>query len=335
MMQKCVSKQAARMWRLKIMAMAWAAIMLLSAQAGAQEMFPSRPVQFMVPWTAGGNTDTVARIVAKGMTEQLKESLVVVNKPGANGMIGTEYVARSKPDGYTLLQGTAEPLAINPHIYDKVRYDALKDFVAVGMIGSFPFVLVVSPKLPVATLADFVDYARKRPGQLTFSSWGVGSTSQIAFEQFKQVTGLDMLHIAYQGAAPAITAVMAGHVDALMVPLTVAMPQVQSGNVKLLGITSAQREKFALDIPTMTEQGYPVVISGWHVIVVPQGTPANVVGKLNAALNSALQNKEVRAVLIAQGLDPANTTPAEAMQWIRAEYERWGGIAQAAHITAN
>lgn len=312
---------------LKTMAVAWATAMLLSTQVGAQEVFPSRPVHFTVPFTAGGNTDAVARIVAKGMSEQLKGSVVVMNKPGANGMIGTEYVAHSQPDGYTLLQGTAESLAINPHIYDKVRYDALKDFVAVGVIGSFPFALVVNPKLPVATLAEFVDYARKRPGQLTFSSWGVGSTSQIAFEQFKQITGIDMLHIAYQGAAPAIAAVVAGDVDAFMVPLTVAVPQARGGMVKLLGITSAQREKSAPDIPTMTEQGYPVVIGGWHVIVVPRETPADVVGKLNAALNGALQDKDVRAVLTAQGLTPANTTPAEAMQWIRTEYERWGGIA--------
>jgi len=250
-------------------------------------------------------------------------------------MIGTEYAAHSKPDGYTLLQGTAESLAINPQIHDKVRYDPLKDFTAVGMIGSFPFVLAVNPKLPVATLADFVDHARKQPGKLTFSSWGVGSTSQIAFEQFKQVAGIDMLHVTYQGAAQAITAVVAGDVDAFLVPLAVAMPQAQSGRVKLLAITSAQREKSAPDIPTMTEQGYPVAIGGWHVIVVPHGTPADVVDKLNAALNAALKSKEVSDVLIAQGLNPASTTPAQATQWVRTEYERWGAIARAAHISVN
>lgn len=313
----------------------FAAAMLLSVQVGAQEAFPTGPVRFVVPFTTGGNTDVVARIVAKGMSEQLNGPVVVMNKPGANAMIGAEYVAHSKPDGYTMLQGTAESLAINPHIHDKVSYDALKDFAAVGVIGNFPFALVTNPKLPIATLADFVKYARQHPGRLTFSSWGIGSTSQIAFEQFKQVTGIDMRHIAYQGAAPAITAVESGDVDAFMVPLTVAVPQARSGKVKLLGITSTQREKSSPDIPTMAEQGYPVVIGGWHVIVVPSGTPQGVVDKLNAALNGALKDKSVRDVLVAQGLDPASTTPAEASKWVHEEFERWGRIAKAAHVTAD
>lgn len=308
---------------------------LLSMQALGQPAFPARPIRFIDPFTAGGNTDVVARIVAKGMSEQLHASVVVVNKPGANAMIGAEYVAHAPPDGYTMLLGTAESLAINPHIDKKVNYDALKDFAEVGIIGTFPFALVINPKLPVKTLAEFVAYAKKQHGQLTFSSWGIGSTSQIAFEQFKQVTGVAMRHIPYQGAAPAITAVEAGNVDAFMVPLTVAVPQASSGKVRLLGITSAQREKSAPDIPTMTEQGYPVVIGGWHVLVVPKATPTDIVQKLNTALNAAVNSKDIHDVLVRQGVDPASSTPAKATQWVESEFDRWGKVATAAHITAN
>jgi tripartite-type tricarboxylate transporter receptor subunit TctC len=304
-----------------------------SACALGQTPYPDHPVQFIVPFTSGGNTDVVARIVGKGMTEQLKESVVVENKPGANAMIGAAYVARSRPDGYTMLLATAETHAINPHIYKKINYDALKDFSAVGVIGSFPFALVINPKLPVKTLAEFVAYAKAHKGQLTFSSWGIGSTSQIAFEQFKQVTGVELRHIPYQGAAPAITAVEAGEVDAFMVPLTVAVPQAGSGHVKLLAITGAKRESSAPAVPTMTELGYPVVIGGWHVLAVPKATPKAIVLKLNAALNAAIGNKDISEVLQKQGIDPADTTPAEADDMVRSEWQRWGKITTAARIT--
>jgi tripartite-type tricarboxylate transporter receptor subunit TctC len=261
--------------------------------------------------------------------------VVVENKPGANAMIGAEYVARAKPDGYTMLLATAETHAINPHIYKKINYDAIKDFSAVGVIGSFPFALVINPKLPVKTLAEFVAYAKAHKGQLTFSSWGIGSTSQIAFEQFKQVTGTDLRHIPYQGAAPAITAVEAGDVDAFMVPLTVAVPQANSGHVKLLAVTSAKRESSAPTIPTMTELGYPVVIGGWHVLAVPKATPKAIVLKLNAALNAAIASKDISDVLLKQGIDPAKTTPDEADKMVQSEWQRWGKITAAAHISVN
>jgi tripartite-type tricarboxylate transporter receptor subunit TctC len=311
------------------------AVVGFSAHAVAQTSYPDHPIRFIVPFTSGGNTDVVARIVGKGMTEQLKNSVVVENKPGANAMIGAEYVARLRPDGYTMLLATAETHAINPHIYKKINYDAIKDFSAVGVIGSFPFALVINPKLPVNTLAEFVAYAKAHKGQLTFSSWGIGSTSQIAFEQFKQVTGVDMRHIPFQGAAPAITAVEAGNVDAFMVPLTVAVPQANSGHVKLLAITGAKRENSAPTIPTMTELGYPVVIGGWHVLAVPKATPRAIVLKLNAALNAAIGSKDIREVLQKQGIDPADTTPDEADKMVRSEWQRWGKITAAAHISVD
>ncbi len=309
--------------------------LLVAGHAWAQGKFPDHPIRFIVAFTAGGNADIVARAVAQGMSEQLGQPVVIENKPGANAMIGAEIVARAPADGYTLLQATAETHAINPHIYKKISYDALKDFTAVGEIGSFPFALVVNPKLPVKDLAGFVDYAKKNPGKLNFSSWGVGSTSQIAFEQFKQTTGIDMVHVPFHGAAPAGPAVAAGQVDAFMVPLTVAMAQAQGGRVRVLGVTSAKRAASAPDVPTLSEQGVPVVIGGWHVIVVPRNTPAGVVARLNLALNAAIQASAMRESLARLGIDAADTSPAEAEKMLREEWQRWGKIANAAHVAAD
>ncbi len=309
---------------------------LVSVTALAQtKAFPDRPLRFVVPFTAGGNADVVARTVALGLTEQLKQAVVVDNKPGANAMIGAEWVARAPADGYTFLLATAETLVINPHIYKKISYDPLKDFSPIGVIGHFPFALVVNPKLPVRNLSEFIEHAKKNPDKLSFSSWGVGSTSQIAFEQLMQTTGTKLLHVPFQGAAPAITAVAGGQVDAFIVPLTVAVPQAQSGRVKLLGVTSAQRLASAPDIPTLTEQGYPIVIGGWHMVAVPKNTPKDAVERLNLELNATLARKETRDSLIKLGIDPAHYTPVEAEKMLQSEYQRWGKIAKTAAISVD
>lgn len=315
---------------------ALATALLAPTAAHAQaKTFPDHPMRFIVPFTAGGNTDVVARTVAQGLSEQFKQSVVVENKPGANAQIGAEFVARAPADGYTFLLATAETHAINPHIYKKISYDALKDFAPIGVIGYFPFALVSNPKLPAQTLPEFVAYAKQNPAKLSFSSWGVGSTSQIAFEQFKQTAGINLLHVPFQGAAPAITAVSSGQVDAFIVPLTVAVPQAKGGRVKLLGITTAQRNPSAPDLPTFTEQGFPVVIGSWHVIVAPKNTPKDVMTRLNQELNAALARKEVRETLSKQGLEPANTSLADAEKMLQTEYQRWGKIAVEAAITVD
>ncbi len=271
--------------------------------AGAQpRAFPEHALRLVVPFTPGGNADAVARAL---------------------------------PDGYTLLLATAESHAINPHIYRKVSYDALADFVAVGVIGHFPFALVVNPKLPVQTLADFIDHAKRNKGKLNFASWGVGSTSQIAFEQLRQTTGIDLVHVPFQGAAPAVTAVAAGQVDAFMVPLTVALPQARSGRVRLLGVSTAQRVPSAPEIPTLAEQGVPVVSGGWHVIVAPKNTRKEVVAMLNVALNATFAGAEMRDNLQKVGITPANTNPEQASAMLQAEWQRWGKVAREAAILAD
>lgn len=294
--------------------------------------FPDRPIRLVVPFTAGGNVDNSARTVGQGLSEQLGQAVVVENKPGANTMIGAEYVARATPDGYTLLLGGPESIAINPHVYKKLNYDPIKDFTAVGLVGTFPFALVISPKLPAKNLKEFVSLAKSSPGKMNYSSWGVGSTSQITFEKFNQVAGIEMVHIPFQGAAPAITAIAADEVQAMMVPLSVALPQAAGGKVRILGITSSQRLNSAPDVPTFQEQGYAVVMNGWHLIVAPKKTSASTLQILNQNLNKALETQATREGLIKIGIEPSPGSIAQANKLMQSEYERWGKIAKDAGI---
>ncbi|MEO8850063.1 MAG: tripartite tricarboxylate transporter substrate binding protein [Casimicrobiaceae bacterium] len=315
-------------------------ILLILATAASQSFaqapaFPDRPLRLVVPFTAGGNVDIVARIIAQGLTEQLKQNVIVENRPGANAIIGAEAVAHAAPDGYTLLLGTAETHAINPHIYKKLSYDPMKDLQTVGIVDEFPFALVVSPKLPVTTLAEFIAYAKQRPGKLNFASWGIGSTSQIAFAQLEQLAGIDLVHVPFKGAAPAITAVAAGTVEAFIVPLSVAVPHAKSGQVRLLAVTSAKREPSAPDTPTATEQGVPLVISGWHVIAVPKATPAGVVQRLNRELNVVNARADIREKLLKVGSLPVTSTVQQAQAMVESEWQRWGTVVSKAAITAD
>lgn len=294
--------------------------------------FPDRPIHLIVPFTAGGNVDNSARTVGQGLSEQLGQAVIVDNKPGANTLIGAEYVARANPDGYTLFLGTAESLAINPHVYKKINYSPLKDFTAVGLIGTFPFALVVNPKLPAKNLKEFVALAKSAPGKMNYSSWGIGSTSQITFEKFNQVAGMNLVHVPFQGAAPAITAIAADEVQAMMVPLSVALPQAAGGKVKILGITSAQRFGSAPDIPTFTEQGYAVVMSGWHIVVAPKKTNEKILQTLNQNLNKALETTSTKESLIKIGIEPSPGSAAQANKFMQMESERWGKVARDAGI---
>ena len=305
-------------------------LFLLLACSGAA----AQPVHLVVPFTPGGNVDIVARIVAQGLTEETKQNVIVENKPGANAAIGADYVARAAPNGQTLLFATAETHALNPHLQKKLSYDPLKDFATVGVVDQFAFSLVVSPKLPVSTLGEFVAHAKKNDGKLNFASWGNGSTSQIAFEQLKQSAGINLVHVPFQGAAPAITAVAAGNVEAFIVPLSVARPQAANGRVKLLAVISAKREEAAPEVPTASEQGIPVVITGWHVLAAPAATPRNTVASLNRSLNAVTARADVREKLLKAGVQPATSTPEQADAMVRAEHQRWGRVAKAAGITA-
>lgn len=308
---------------------------LMGALAPAQaSTFPDRPLRIVVPFAAGGNVDIVTRIVATGLSEALGQSVVVENKAGANGVIGAESVARANPDGYTLFIATAETMALNPFLMKSVPYDPLKDFAAIGLMDDFPFTLTVNPQLPVKSVNDFVTYARANQGKLNFSSWGTGSIGQIAFEQFSQATGIQMQHIPFKGAAPAIMAVATGEVHAFMATLSVARPQAASGRVRILAITTPERDPSAPDIPTLREMGVDVVIRGWHILVAPAATPGPVISRLNGALVSTVRRPDISEKLVGVGVRPVTSTAEEAQAMIRSENTRWRDVARKAGLKA-
>jgi len=307
---------------------------LLGALPIHASTFPDRPLRIVVPFAAGGNVDIVTRIVAGGLSEALGQSVVVENKAGANGVIGAEFVARSAADGYTLFIATAETMALNPFLMKSVPYDPLKDFAAISLIDDFPFTLTVNPQLPVKTVSEFVAYARANQGKLNFSSWGTGSIGQIAFEQFNQATGIRMEHIPFKGAAPAIMAVATGEVHAFMATLSVARPQAASGRVRILAITTAERDPTAPEIPTLREMGVDVVIRGWHILAAPAATPASVVSRLNGALVTTVRRPDISEKLIGVGVRPVTSSADEAHATIRSENVRWRDVARKAGLKA-
>lgn len=313
----------------------FAFVALVGAFAPTQaSTFPDRPLRIVVPFAAGGNVDIVTRIVAGGLAEALGQSVVVENKAGANGVIGAESVARAAPDGYTLFIATAETMALNPFLMKSIPYDPLKDFAAIGLVDDFPFTLTVNPQLPVKSVNDFVTYARANQGKLNFSSWGTGSIGQIAFEQFSQATGIQMQHIPFKGAAPAIMAVATGEVHAFMATLSVARPQAASGRVRILAITTPERDPSAPDIPTLREMGIDVVIRGWHILVAPASTPAPVISRLNGALVSTVRRPDISEKLVGVGVRPVTSTAEEAQAMIRSENTRWRDVARKAGLKA-
>lgn len=300
--------------------------------AHAQASYPTQPIKLIVPWPAGGGTDAVSRHVAAAMGQHLKQAIVVDNKPGVNGMLGTEAVSRAQPNGYTLGIASVETHAINPHVYKKVNYNAQKDFTPIAWVGQFPYAMAVRPGLEVKDVAGLVALAKKESGKLSYASWGVGSSSQIAFEMFRQAAKIDMLHVPFQGAAPAITALASNQVDVLMVPLSVAMPQQQGGRLKLIGLASPKRLAAAPNLPTLAEQGFAVEGGTWLAVMGPAGVSPAIVEKVNHAVKAALDTPELTATLVGLGVEPKTATPAEVQSLIDSESVRWSSVIKTAGI---
>lgn len=316
----------------KLCSAVFATLVSVAGGAQAQATYPTQPIKLVVPWPAGGGTDAVSRHVASAMALQIKQQVVVDNRPGANGMLGTEAVSRAQPNGYTLGIASVETHAINPHVYKKVGYNVQKDFTPVAWVGQFPYAMAVRPGLEVRDIAGLVALAKAQPGKLSYASWGVGSSSQIAFEMFKQAAKIDVLHVPFQGAAPAITALASNQVDVLMVPLSVAMPQQQGGRLKLLGLASAKRLPAAPDLPTLTEQGFAVEGGTWLAVMGPAGLAPSVVEQVNRAVNAALDTAELRATLTKLGVEPLTSTPAGVQTRIDAESARWSAVIKNAGV---
>ncbi len=297
----------------------------------AQE-YPSKPVKIVVTYPPGGGMDVTARLLTAPLGERLKQSVIVENKPGASGMIGADYVAKAAPDGYTLVLAPADTHSINPHVYTKMTYDSRRDFVPVAMLGALPMTLLVNPALPVHSVDDLVKLAKERPGKLTFDSWGIGSSSHVAMEVLKQERGIDMLHVPYTGAAPAIAAVAGGQIDAMMASLPTSEPQHVGGKVRIIGVTPIKR---APGQPALPEAGMPPGVAVWVGVLAPAKTPPEIVNRLNREFKAVLDDPQARAALTKAGIEPVASvaTPAEFAKFFNESYDFWGRTVKAAKIS--
>ena len=308
-----------------------AAIALAGAGPAAAQAWPAKPVRIVVPFTPGGGLDIQARLFGKKFYETLGQTFVVENRTGAGGLIGAEAVARSAPDGYTLLFSSAS-LAVNVSLYKKLAFDPVKDFDPVSWVSSVPLVLVVHPSVPVKSVPELVALAKKRAGQFNASSNGIGTTSHLSIEMLKQYAGVAVTHVPYKGGGPATTAVLSGEVDIAFVPVLSAQPFMKSGKVKVLAVTTARRSSILPDVPTMKSY-YPEFESdNWYAFFVPAGTPQDIVTKLNAEILKALKAPDVIDYLSHDGADPVGSTPAELAANYRREIVKYAKLIKAANI---
>jgi tripartite-type tricarboxylate transporter receptor subunit TctC len=292
------------------------------AKAAATD-YPNRSARFIVPYTPGAINDFVARLVAQKLTDAWGQQVVVDNRPGAGTLIGTELVARSNPDGYTLLL-VPTAFAVNVTLYPKLPYDPIRDFTPVTQIGSAPFLFVCGSQVPVKNVKELVALAKAKPGQLSYGSTGSGGSAHLMGEMFKAQAGIEMSHIPYKGLAPALTDVMAGQVSCTFGSQLAVEGQVKAGRLRALAVTSKVRSKAAPDVPTIAEQGYPEYNgTGWWGVVVPAGTPKPIVTKLNADIVRLISPPDVRERLLSQGVEIAASSPEEFAQFIKEEIKRW------------
>jgi tripartite-type tricarboxylate transporter receptor subunit TctC len=308
----------------------------LSPMSFAQAKFPQRPITLVVPTPPGGSTDFTARLIAEPLTRALGLSIIVDNKPGASGNIGNQFVARSKPDGYTLLMAYSGYQVGNPHLFKDAGWEPIKDFVPVAMVTRAPQVVAIHHALPVNTLQELVAYAKKNPGKLNYASSGNGSIQHIAGELFKQLTGTFITHIPYRGSGPAVQDLLAGTVDLHITTPASVVAHIKSGRLRALAVTSPKRLTSLPDVPTATEAGLKGYdLDSWFALYAPAGTPAAVVQQINAEVNKILQTPEVRKKAEDSGTTVEAMTPAQLGDFTRKELDYWGNVIKSAKITAD
>jgi tripartite-type tricarboxylate transporter receptor subunit TctC len=291
----------------------------LPAAALAQQPYPDKPIRFVVPYAPGGNTDVIARTLSEKMTPRLGQTVLVENRPGAGTLIGTEFVARAKPDGYTILLATIATHAINPHL-QKVSYDAFRDFEPVILIARGPFLVVVPPSLPAHTIKEFIALARAKPGQVSFGSGGPGSPQHLAVEVFKSVAKVDMTHVPYKGSAPALVDLMGGQITTMFD--NTAVQYVKAGKLRAIAMTGVKRTPVAPDVPTVRESGIAYDFYTWQGVAAPAKTPPEIVSKLNQEMARALQMPDVQQRLTLDGAEIMAGSPKEFADWIKVEHAR-------------
>ena len=318
--------------RLAHAALITAAAALVAPAVHAQQQWPDKPIRFVVPYPPGGGTDVIARIVQERFQATLGQPIVIENRGGAAGSLGTDVVAKAPSDGYTVLF-TLSSHTINPSIYPKLPFNTVKDFEPVGTVASLPQILVANPQLPVANVAELIALAKAKPDTLAFASVGNGSPGHLAGELFKLRTGTKMTHVPYRGGGPAVTDVMGGQVPLLWVSIPAAAQFVKSGKLKALAVSTTKRSAAFPDVPTMQEAGVAdFEVDSWYAMFVPAKTPKAIVDKLNAALNSVVREPDIRDKLLAQGSEGVGGTPAALGKVVDAELVKWAKLAKDANI---
>jgi tripartite-type tricarboxylate transporter receptor subunit TctC len=309
-----------------------ALVFAVSATTTFAQAYPTKPIRLVVPYPPGGIGDTLARELGTQLGSRLGQPVIVDNRAGASQMIGAEVAAKSAPDGYTLFLGSLSSLVLNVYSHKTMKYDPAKDFAAVSMFFTTPLYLVVNPQLPVKNVSEFVAYAKKNPGKVTFGSIGSGSSVHLTGEMFKRAAGVDMTHIPYKGSMPALTDLIGGQIDAMFDAGTSALPQVQSGKLRVLGVTSPKRASGTPDIPAISEtvRGFDATL--WFAIVAPAGTPKPIIQRLSTEINAILKQPALQERYKGNGVEIAGSTPDELANKIRTDLSRWTEIQKQAGV---
>lgn len=310
-----------------------AAVALAFACSASAQHFPNRPLRMIVGFSPGGPNDIVARVVAQKLGESLGQQVVVDNRPGAAGNIGTELVAKAAPDGYTLLMGSTGPQAVNPAVYAKLPFDVLRDLAPVTLVARLPNVLIVNPNVPAQDVAELIALAKRRPGKLNYGSSGTGTTLHLSAELFTSLAGIKMVHVPYKGTAPAVADVVAGQIDLAFAAAPSVLPLVHAGKLRMLAVTSGARSPVLPDVPTIAESGLSGYdVTPWFGVFATAGTPKSVIQKLNGEIRKIVASAEVRVTLEKQGAEPVSDNPEEFAVLLKAEIEKWSTVVKRAGI---
>jgi tripartite-type tricarboxylate transporter receptor subunit TctC len=309
-------------------------IVVLSATAAlAAQEYPAKPIRLIVPFVPGGGTDMIARTIGQGLTEFLRQNVVIDNRAGAGGMTGADIVAKAAPDGYTLLMGTPGPLTINPNLRAKIPYDTMRDFIPISLATISPFILVVNPSVPAKTVKELIALAKAKPNVLNYGSAGDGSVAHLASEQFKALAGIQIMHVPYKGAGQSLIDLLSGQVQLIIENLPVVLSHIQSGKLRALAVGTKMRSELVPEFPTMREAGVPgyeqSTASG---ILAPAKTPANIIAKLNREIVKVLQKSEAKERLAAQGVQAVGSSPEQYAEHLRDELAQYAKVVKAAGI---
>ena len=313
-----------------------AVVALALAGAAAAQSYPVKSIRVINPYTPGGGVDALFRPLAQKMSEGLKQQIVVDNRPGANGMIGMEAAAKAAPDGYTLVVSTTGALAMNVNVYRKIPFDPIKDYVPISNYAESAFILAAHPSVPAKNIKELIALAKAKPEQLTYASFGIGSSAHLGMELLSMLGGVKMVHVPYKGSVPMVTDLVAGHVMLSLDSMQSVMPVIRDRRVKAIGIAAAKRSPAAPDIPTMVESGLPgFEVGSWYGLLAPAGTPREIIVRLHAEVVKAVNSAEVKERFQSFGSDPLGNSPEEFAAQIKADIAKWGKVAKTANVRAD